>query len=148
MSSNMITWKPSPPLTQNYLISHKTNIIRFLNTLPLISSNGHCWNNLTSINMHHNSSNLFPPWALKATLYFNFKNGVIPFDLPSVNIYQQTISRPHTNNSKHQVTIHQHLISQCTYIQNQTQKKIKHSQEFFMFTLSTMILFIHKQHQN
>ena len=100
--------------------------------------------------MHHNSSKICPPWTLKATLYFNFKNGGMPFDLPSANPYQQTRAGWHKKLPKNHNMIYQHIFSHWTLIQSQRQKNKtnRHYQEPFEFTLSKMLLFIHQQHQN
>ena len=100
--------------------------------------------------MHHNSPNICPPWTLKATLYFNLKNGGMPLDPHYANPYQQTKPDQHTNKSKQNITIYLNFFSHRKLIQIQTQqnKTINYYQETFELTLSKMKLFINQQHQN
>ena len=100
--------------------------------------------------MHHDSPKICPPWTLKATLYFNLKNGGMPLDPHYANPYQQTKPDQHTNKSKQNITIYLNFFSHRKLIQIQTQqnKTINYYQYPFKFTLSRMQLFIHQQHHN
>ena len=59
MSSDIITWKPSTPSTWKHHILRKTNLLHPLNNHPLISSNGHSYNHIKNIHVHHNSPNIY-----------------------------------------------------------------------------------------
>ena len=50
------------------------------------------------------------------TPFFNFKNGGIPFVLPSANLYQKTRASDHTRNPKQKITTSLNFFSYQTLI--------------------------------
>ena len=94
--------------------------------------------------MHQNSPNMYPPWTLKTSLSFVFKNGGMKFVPSSTNPYKQTIFGCHKNISKHKTMVYTHFSSHHTPIQIQPhqRKTIKHSQEYFEFTFTRIQIFV------
>ena len=45
-----------------------------------------------NLHMHHYSPKIYPPWILKVTLFFIFKNGGVPFIMYYSNPYQQKMA--------------------------------------------------------
>ena len=90
-----------------------------------------------NIPMHHNSPNIYLPWSSKATLFFGFKNGGMPYFLPYANIYQQLRAGQHKNIIEQNITTYIPFYSQQTHILNFSQQKktMKHSQEHSEFKL-------------
>ena len=138
--------KTIDPLTWKYQLPHQTNLLRPMNNHLLISPTGHSLNQLKNIHMHHNSPNIFLPWTLKRTLYFNFKDSGMPSVPPYTNPHQQKRSRLHTNISEQQIMVYLNLFSHPTPLQSQPQKNktTKPSQEQLDFTFPRIELFIHR----
>ena len=99
------------PLTWNYKLSIKINLLSIITKLQLISLNGHFSSKQKNIPMHHNSPNIYHAWPYKATPFFKFKNIGMQSFLPSSDIYQLKIAGRPSNISKYNITTYIHFSS-------------------------------------
>ena len=74
------------PSIRHSLLYIQTTLLLVITNLQLISLNVHFSSHHIFICMDHNSPIIYHPWPYKAKPFFKFKNGGMPFVLPSTNI--------------------------------------------------------------